>query len=486
VSSTTERRRERAQVIVIFAISAVVIMLVAALAFDTGTILVEKRDQQNAADGAALAGARFLPDDAAAATAAAIEIARRNGFEDGLNSADVVINIPPLSGAFTGAGNGAIEVLIGTTRSSVFAGIMGSGSWDVSSRAVAANDTITFGPFAMLALDPTACPALVVEGNGTINSNGNIQVNSSCTTGDGAFRVAGNGTLNLTAAGVGCNVNGGATEGGGVASNDCSPNTDPPTVTTGAPTVPDPYASLGDPTPIPPLPSGIVRWDPVANAPLTPAVAPPAGCPGSASPATEVAPALCNFGGSYDSTKTWRVYPGYYPGGINLQGGNFLMEPGVYYIGGGGFRVANAALYSVDPGEDQDDGVGGGVLIFNSDYPGGSPAPDNVVLQGGSAEVALWPLVGTGDYADYDKMVIYQDRDVTLDVEIHGGSSNMDVRGIIYAPTAHVFAEGSSGTLTMDQVIASTFRVKGETGSTINIAYDSDFLPGYRVAGLVE
>ena len=44
----------------IFALSLVTIVIVAALAFDTGMMLLEKRDQQNAADAAALAGARYL------------------------------------------------------------------------------------------------------------------------------------------------------------------------------------------------------------------------------------------------------------------------------------------------------------------------------------------------------------------------------------------------------------------------------------------
>jgi hypothetical protein len=324
-----------------------------------------------------------------------------------------------------------------------------------------------------------------------------------------AFRIAGTGSLELLADDIGCNIVGGWTTGGGVLWNDCNP----PNL--GADDIPDPYSWLGDP-PKPPLPSAVQRIDPATGTVLS-TPTPPAGCPGTATAATESVPRLCNFSGATYAGQTWRVYPGYYPGGLNLGGAcldgidagtgcdsatdtwtTFLLEPGVYYIGGGGFRNANSALRSVDTNGTT---VGGGVLIFNSNHPSGSPLPKQIVLQGGFAGVNLWPLVGTGDYADYDRFVVYQDRDLptppTLlcdtagggsalcDVQIVGGGSNMDVRGIVYSPSSHVKVEGNTGTLTLDQAIANTFSIRGG-GGTINVAYDSDFLPTLQYAGLVE
>ncbi len=66
----------------LFAGGLVALLLVAALAFDVGMMLVERRDEQNAADAAALAGARHVLTDAVAAEAAARHIARSNGFDD--------------------------------------------------------------------------------------------------------------------------------------------------------------------------------------------------------------------------------------------------------------------------------------------------------------------------------------------------------------------------------------------------------------------
>jgi hypothetical protein len=482
VSSTTERKDERGQILVLFALGIFVILLAATMAFDVGMVLVEKRDQQNAADAAALAGARFLPDDTTAARDAAEDMADRNGFDDGVNSANVVVNIPPANGAFAGRA-GFIEVIITANRPSVFAGVIGRNSWGVGSRAVAANQDEEAGPFAMLALHPTACPALRIEGSGVVNSNGNIQVNSACVTGDRAFRIAGTGTLNLTAENVGCNLVGGWTQGGGIANNDCNPPNTP------AAAIPDPYELLADP-PIPndgATPPNIVyptRPAQVAGSTMTI----PTGCPDGdpVTPATDASPVKCVFGGSYAGT-TWRLYPGYYPGGIDLRGGTIYMEPGIYYMAGGGFRTAGGtvAVTSVYAGGDSlcdpsDPADCGGVLIFNGEHATAADGP--VILQGGDSGVNLYPLrQGT----PWDSMVVFQDRDITLGVQIEGGSSDMQVRGIVYAPSANVSVRGNAGTVTLDQVIASTFEIRGN-GGTINVEYDATFLPDFTGAGLVE
>jgi Flp pilus assembly protein TadG len=471
VSSTTDRRREDGQVLVIFALSAFVLILVAALAFDVGAMLVERRDQQNAADAAALAGARYLPGDTAQANARALAVATANGFQNGVGGATVTTTFGSwsTSGGFSaGTGTDAILVTINRPTGAVFGGIVGRNQWAVGSRAVAVNEDTTSGPFALLALSPTACPGLRVEGSGTVMTAGNIQVNSTCNTGDRAFRVAGTGSLDLVGSGIGCNVAAvppGWTQGGGVTLNECNPPN------RNAPAIPDPYGLL-DPPPIPALPSPIIAE---SGHPI------PAACPGGSSPATAATPALCNFGGSYDANKTWRMFPGYYPGGINLQGGNFLLEPGVYFVGDGGFRAANVSITSVDGGTTLD----GGVLIFNGTHPSSSVSPGQLILQGGTAEINLLPLEGSGALADYDNMVIYQDRTISLAVQIEGGGSSSSVRGIVYAPAAHVAARGNAGTLTLDQVIAWTFEARGG-GGTIDVAYDANFLPNLQYAGLVE
>jgi Flp pilus assembly protein TadG len=480
LSSTTDLQGQRGQVLTVFAGGLAAILLVAALAFDMGAVLLERRDQQNAADAAALAGARFLPANPAAARERATAIATANGFTDGMGSVTVQVNIPPKTGWFSGSGNGAVEVVIGSSRASIFAGIIGRSEWGVGSRAVAANQASASGPFAMLALHEGCLPGkdsapFIVEGNGTVKSSGNIQVNSSCDSGGGAFRVAGEGTLSLEGSGIGCNVVGSdSSPNKGAARNDCHPTN------TGATSIPDPLAGLGHP-PIPPMPQPPVRIS--GQKPI------PVGCPGSTGEATHQAPQSCEFPSSYKG-ETWRLFPGYYPGGINLEGGTFYLEPGIYYVAGGtklqgaktpvAFRTAGGGVnvISVDPGGTA---LGGGILIFNGTHPKADPG--EIVIQGGESEIRLWPLdQGT----PWDKIVIFQHRDITLSVRIVGGTSTLDLRGIIYAPSAGVIVEGNESTLTLDQIIAQTISIKGSSPSTITVAYDADFLPSFRLAGLVE
>jgi Flp pilus assembly protein TadG len=485
LSSTTDPRRDGGQVLVLFAGAAVTLMIIAALAFDTGSLLLSRRTQQNAADAAALAGARFLPGSQANARAAAQQVAAANGFTHGTGAANVEITFPTSE---------RIKVGITDRRPTIFAGIIGVGGWDVSTAAVAINQDFATGPFALMALHETACPAFVIEGGGRVVSNGNIQVNSTCATGQAAFRVAGTGTLDLVADNIGCNVSGLATFGGGVTRNDCDP------ANTLAPRMEDPYAALSAPSPIPGLPRAPHRVDPTTGLPWPIPSVPPAGCPGSLSPATATSPRICAFGGT-DSGETWRIYPGYYPGGLNLQAHRFLLEPGIYYMGDGGFRIANAPeVLSVDAATVLGGGttLGGGVLIYNGTIPDASTNPGPVVLQGSAAGLNLLPFnaashttpdgdptSSTDNYASLDKMVIMQDRSVTETVQIVGSASAVSVRGVVYAPTGQVVAQGNGGTVTLDQAVASTFRISGNAG-TINVAYDKNYLPKYSAAGLIE
>jgi ribosomal protein S27E len=82
-------------------------------------------------------------------------------------------------------------------------------------------------------------------------------------------------------------------------------------------------------------------------------------------------------------------------------------------------------------------------------------------------------------------MVVFQDRDVCVDMSIVGGSSSMQVRGVIYVPCGKVIAEGNGGTVETDQIIAYRFQMKGDIGS-LTVNYDDAFLPDATYAGLVE
>ncbi len=90
LSSTTRPSSSKGQALAVFALSLTAILLSGALAFDAGLVFVERRDQQNAADAAALAGARYLTSNSASARtnaqSAAYDIATANGFANGLDT----------------------------------------------------------------------------------------------------------------------------------------------------------------------------------------------------------------------------------------------------------------------------------------------------------------------------------------------------------------------------------------------------------------
>ena len=476
MSSTIDVKAERGQVIVIFALSLFVIMVIAALAFDGGQMLLERRDQQNAADAAALAGARHLINEPTEAAPAARAIATRNGFTHGTDSTTVQVNIPPLSGQFRMV-PGFVEVVIGNRRPTVFGGILGVTGWNVSARSVAANQQGLDLPFAMLTLHPTACNALQVTGSGIITSNGSIQVNSSCTA--NALDVGGTGSITVTADGATCNAVGGIKPHGGGALN-CvkTPNSY---------AIPDPLKTRPAP-PVPPYPQQIEKVVPTTKQR-------PVGCPGSSAPATATTPRTCAFNGSYDGT-SWRFFPGYYPGGIKSGKAILHFEPGIYYIGGGGFEVANGGVNSVAAGATAPP-HGGGVLIYNTeafmfhDACASGTGNDTVCigavkLNGGSSGVNLLPL---DDGSVWDGMVIFQDRNLSVsggkDIQINGGGSNMEVAGTIYVPLGAVEVNGSSSLMILDQIIAYTYKVNG-SGGTIDIRYRDGVTARITGVGLVE
>ena len=71
--------------------------------------------------------------------------------------------------------------------------------------------------------------------------------------------------------------------------------------------------------------------------------------PAPTRPRRTTSPELCRF---HVSGTSWRLFPGYYPGGLHFQSGLFYLEPGIYYIGGGGLAMnaTGASLMSVAPG----------------------------------------------------------------------------------------------------------------------------------------
>jgi hypothetical protein len=482
LSTTDNRSRERGQVLVLFVGGLFTLFVIAALAFDVGMMLVERRDQQNAADAAALAGARYVLTDEVQAEAAARQIAITNGFDDADSSEVVSVYIPPIHGIYVGL-PGFIEVQIEGIRPSVFGGIIGRAQWPVGAYAVATNSQNLTFPFSMLALDPTACKAIGVQGTGVVEAYANIQSNSSGADCDGiGFSRTGGSTIDVIADDATCRSVGEIQdEGSGDMTCLAAGNSF---------ALPDPLRNL--PAPVKPaLPTQAMV--PVGHTnPI------PDNCPG-ATPASkapsETTPKLCKIpSGGTPANIAWILYPGLYPGGLEIDKGRIVyLMPGIYWIGGGGLIVkGDASIVTIATETDANADValatwGGGVLLYNSTLPVAGGEAGEFHLNGSGATMKLKAFnVAAGDPLDiYNDIVIFQDRTVDTPVTLNGSASGTEVAGVIYVPEGQIKLNGNGGTLTTDQIIAGTYDINGN-GGTIQVLHGVGFDSVIVAAGLVE
>jgi hypothetical protein len=523
ITGEANRSGERGQVLVLFAGGVLALLVVAALAFDVGMMLLERRDQQNAADAAALAGARYVipsgtfngvcPDAALTgnqAVDAACAIVRQNGFDHAADSGETIhVYIPPQHGRYRLLDD-FIEVSIDTARPSIFAGVLGKATWPVSVFGVATDDHEVNLPFSMLALNESACKAIQVSGSGVVEANGNIQSNSNGsdppTCGGIGLSRTGGGTINITAPDATCRSAGSIqNQGSGTMTCTRAPNSF---------SLPDPLAGL-DPPAKPSLPTPAMQ--PVGHSlPVSPY------CPGSISnPPTETtSQRSCDPGDRAPGEsrtdyrgKAWILSPGLYPNGIHATNGVILyLLPGVYWIDGGGFTVdadssvisivdaadanANASLatysgvdtacrYATPTGTQT---TSCGVLIYNSQDSTVPFAPGPISLggSGGYLLLSYLDLLPTDPYSEYNTMSIFQDRAVTATITFNGSSAvASEVSGVVYVPSGHLQINGSASTFTLDQVIADTFTVNGN-GGTVKVLKRVGFDILFQAAGLVD
>lgn len=496
MSSIIRRLRDSSangQVLPLFAFGLVVLFLFAALVLDVGQSLFDKRKQQDAADAAALAGARWVTDSGCFtapsngncpnAVQAAMAIATKHGYAP----SQVQINIPPTNASRFAGARGHIQVVINSTRPSWFAGVAGLTSFNVSALAVAANTTGYSLPYSFLALNPSCASGSnsTVTGNGTVTVGGAIQVN---TTGcnQGAFKVGGGGTntVSVTSAG-GCNVTGTAVTTGGSAVSCPGPPTQ------GAPFIPDPLSDLE------------VDLTTLAAAPAVQVLAPVGQtmpnnsfCPGTSNAGSVTSPKKCQLGmvgPSSTTVTTLLLSPGIYYGGLDVQYPptgktlNVYLLPGIYAFAGGGFSPSGNGngifnLRTVVSAGDLS--FGGGVLLYNTDHPlcatTGAGCIGAVSVTGGAGSLQLKPY----QFDPYKNLLLYQDRNASNQPAISiTGQGTFDVSGTIYAPKANVKVAGS-GSGVSAQIIAYTFDVTG--GGALNVTYNADGVYKLNGLGLVQ
>src|SRR5215211_5318784 len=141
----------RGQVLIVTAFALFILMAIAALVVDLGFSWMLHRQEQNAADPASIAAARWLKDPLGVARSPFPEAydeacfyAQENGFFVGdtdCNNAlnvthELEVNWPPVRDPYSGH-TGKVEVIISSTHPSFFAGIFGQYWSRVTTAAVA-------------------------------------------------------------------------------------------------------------------------------------------------------------------------------------------------------------------------------------------------------------------------------------------------------------------------------------------------------------
>lgn len=415
-------RDEGGQTIVLVALALTALLVGVGLAIDTGQLFVARRNAQSAADAAAWAGAVkiFQGGTATAAISAATSDASLNGFSTG-GSTTVTAVSPPTSGEFSGDAR-YIQVSISLDVATSF--IPGATAGKTRITVTATGGAPPYGSgYAILTLSPDEQQAFKISGNGNINVSGaGVMVNSNANQ---AAQLSGSGSVVVASPYVTQVVGGVQTSGSGSFT---------PAAVTGGTSAADPYTALPEPS---------ITGQPVYSN-------------------TDMSSDTCSASANWVcSGSTYVLSPGVYDGGIKISGnGTVTLNAGTYILRKGGFQMSgNGSL------------TGAGVTLFNTvaDHPLSTGACDQWKVSGNGAVTLSAPTSGT-----YKGMLVWQDEDCSNKVISWSGNGAItSSSGTIYGPTAEfeISGNGEAAMNVNTQIVTNTFRVSGN--AAINLNYTS-------------
>lgn len=142
---SADQPTERGQILVIFVLGLVAMIAMVGLVIDGGSAFAQRRNQQNVADLASMAGATAylntsgdIATKTAAAEAAARSIAATNGYTHDADGAAVAVAVTNLDGTGAADANGArVAVGVGAPHRNYFSGVVGMPTWQVDVDAAA-------------------------------------------------------------------------------------------------------------------------------------------------------------------------------------------------------------------------------------------------------------------------------------------------------------------------------------------------------------
>ena len=407
---------------VILVVVAMSILLIGALglAIDGGQMYAHRQMAQAAADAAAQAGIMSIFDgtngtsahpfgtgtppiaSSVCTTADArtpCVYARDNGF-GGTSSDTVTLSFPAtVSGVTLSSGN--VPAFAVTVKRNLKTGLIrfiGAGATSTITAKATAGLVGAVSPSCIYALDPSAQNAFKATNGATVALNGcGIAVDSSNSD---AVTVSGASTVTASAISI---VGGDVISGGGSTT---------PAPTTGAASVPDPFASLPSPT-----------------------------------------VGACNYTNYSPGWGTWALTPGVYCGGINISNGaTATFATGTYIINGGSLSLVGGTT-----------DTGSGVMFY---LTGTNATYGSVNISNGANVTFSGPTSGP-----YMGVVFYQNRSITSSVNAtFSGGVSMKLTGTLYFPTTSVlFSNGSSVSNVYTAIVAKQVSFTGGT----SLQYDA-------------
>lgn len=387
-----ERDGQRGQALVLFAVLLVVILGGAGMLVDGGMAWANRRQAQAAADLAVMAAAKAIAEGGfqcnasglASARTAATAVAAFNGFSN------VTVEYPATSGNHQGCM--FVRVTVSRSMATTFSRVMGQNTWTPQASATASAIRVQ----GAAAANCTFCSlnsgnknhTLLVQLGSTLIVDGDIYVNSSngnnandpnspvklkdwYVGGDG-FDIFGDGGR-IEAERI-FTVGGWETHDDGIAiarQADCPVGDRPDPLA---------YAAMN-----PPLTSNVCIHQPVLPDPL------------AAYPVPNIIdyPTRSIKKAKYTGNATYTILPGVYIGGIEIGGtATVNMEPGLYYMAEGGFKVGGNGAVS-----------GSGVTIYSGSEAGDVGKADDIDIDT-NGQVLLSPPTG----GQFSGMTLYMER----------------------------------------------------------------------------
>jgi len=428
----------RGAVVPLVAICLVAVLAFTALAIDGGLLLCDRRNIQEAADAAALAAAIDLYNNSAtyngldgsgSAATSAKKTAADNGYTDGTNNVTVKVNIPPLSGPYTGKASYA-EVIITMQQQRYFSTLIGTGNIPVKARAVAIGAAPGTEGNGILVLKASGSNTMQASNNGNINvTGGNIVVNSSDKD---AINISHSG--NIQADDIKAHGPAESPNPGGYSSSTgrVIVNNSPYKVQAGASVVGDPLSTLAAPST-----TGLANYGSVSL---------------NVSGTNPVPQGTFTYGKS-TSTTAFTLYPGNYSGDFTINDGNashvYTLSSGVYYFSGN-VTFSNFAGTCTDAGL--------GVCLFITNGKG------LTLSSGGTLSLST---ISSGTYANYP--VIFLDHGDSANVTLSGAGS-ITATGVLYFPSTNMLTLSNTGNINLTGNLITYAMNLSNTGN-LNVTY---------------